>query len=87
MNRARPLYYRRVRLFCEVPVQVVAGAIGISASRIAAIETGQRQPNPTERRLIEHFLQDKLRMVFEMDGPVPAWLQNGSSNAIAGGVE
>ena len=83
MNRARPFFYRRVRLFCELSVHIVASATGISASGIAAIETGQRQPNPTERRLIEHFLLDKLRMVFEMDGPVPAWLQDG----IAGGDE
>jgi hypothetical protein len=35
-------------------------------------------PNPTERRLIERFLQDKLRMVLAMDGPVPDWLRTPS---------
>ena len=87
MNHARPRYYRRVRLFCEVPIYVVAGETGVSAGRYAAIETGRREPNPTEQRLIEHFLQDKLRVVFEIDGPVPPWLRDGSSNAIAGGGE
>jgi transcriptional regulator with XRE-family HTH domain len=75
MNRARPYFYRRVRLFCELSVHVVASATGVSAGRIAAIETGRREPNPTERRLIEHFLQDKLRMVLEMDGPAPEWMR------------
>jgi hypothetical protein len=78
MNRYRPSFYRRVRLFCEIPIHVVASATGVSAGRIAAIETGRRDPNPTERRLIEHFLQDKLRTVLEMDGPAPEWMRTPS---------
>jgi hypothetical protein len=79
MNKARPCFYRRVRLFCELSVHIVSSATGISASRILAIETGRREPNPTERRVIERFLQDKLRMVIEMDGPVPDWLRAPST--------
>jgi hypothetical protein len=75
MNDARFAYYRRIRLFCELPIHIVASATGISSSRIAAIETGRRAPNPTERRLLERFLQDKLRFVETMDGPVPDWLR------------
>jgi hypothetical protein len=56
----------------------VTGVTGISASRIAAIETGMQDPNPTERCLIERFLQDKLRMTLDMDGPVPDWLRSPS---------
>ena len=74
-NDARPAYYRRVRLFCELRIHIVASATGISANRVAAIETGRRAPNPTERRLLERFLQDKLRFVIEMDGPIPQWLR------------
>jgi len=85
MNHARPGYYRRVRLFCELRISHISGATGISCSRIAAIETGQRLPNTTERRLIERFLQDKLRMVLAMDGPVPAWLRAPSASSITGG--
>jgi hypothetical protein len=75
MNNARSAYYRRVRTFCELPIHAVASATGISSSRIAAIETGRRAPNPTERRLLERFLQDKFRFVMNMDGPLPDWLQ------------
>ncbi len=75
MNRARPYFYRRVRLFCELRISHVASATGISPSRIQAIETGQREPNPTEQRILERFLQDKLRAVLEMDGPLPSWLR------------
>jgi hypothetical protein len=75
MNRYRPYFYRRVRLFCELPLHIVASSTGISASRVAAIETGRREPNPTEQRLIERFLRDNLRAVLEMDGPVPDWLR------------
>jgi len=75
MNEARPAYYRRIRLFCELPIHIVASATGISSTRIAAIETGLRAPNPTERGLLERFLQDKLRFVMIMDGPVPDWLR------------
>jgi len=82
VNRFRPYFYRRVRLFCELPIHIMASATGISAGRYAAIETGQREPNPTERRLIERFLQDKLRMTLDMDGPVPDWLRP-SSEALA----
>jgi hypothetical protein len=78
MNRARPYFYRRVRLFCELRISHVSSATGISPNRIAAIEVGLRMPNPTERRLIERFLQDKLRMVLAMDGPVPDWLRTPS---------
>lgn len=84
MNHARPGYYRRVRLFCELRISHVSSATGISPSRIAAIEVGLRQPNPTERRLLERFLQDKLRMILAMDGPVPAWLR-APSVSITGG--
>lgn len=69
MNHARPYFYRRVRLFCELRVSHVSSATGISPTRIMAIETGRRMANSTERRLLERFLQDKLRMILEMDGP------------------
>jgi hypothetical protein len=78
MNTARPLYYRRVRLFCELKLHHVASVTGISASRIAAIEVGQRDANPTEQRILERFYRDKLAMVLEMDGPLPAWLREPS---------
>ena len=84
MNRARPYFYRRVRLFCELRISHVSSATGISPNRLAAIEVGLRAPNPTERRLIERFLQDKLRMILAMDGPVPEWLRV-SSVALPGG--
>lgn len=83
MNHARPNYYRRIRLFCELRIAHVASATGISASRIAAIETGLRAPNATERRLLERFLRDKLEMTFAMDGPLPSWL--ALSKVLAGG--
>jgi hypothetical protein len=85
MNHARPGYYRRVRLFCELRISHVASATGISANRIAEIEVGRRLPNSTERRLIERFLQDKLRMILAMDGPVPEWLR-APSVSITGGA-
>jgi hypothetical protein len=87
MNRARPCYYRRVRLFCELPLHIVAAATGISASRIALIETGARPANETERRLLERFLQDKLRNVLAMDGPVPEWLRAPATALAEGGHE
>jgi hypothetical protein len=85
MNHARPCYYRRIRLFCELRIAHVSSATGISPTRIAAIEVGLRAPNPTERRLLERFLQDKLRMVLAMDGPVPDWLRVPSISLTGGG--
>lgn len=80
MNSARPWYYRRVRLFCELKIHAVSSATGISASRLQAIETGRRLPNAVERRILERFLQDKLRMVVAMDGPIPVWLRGPSAS-------
>lgn len=74
MNHVRPNFYRRVRLFCELPIHIVSSATGISSSRLQGIETGQREPNPTEQRILERFLLDKLEMTIQMDGPIPAWL-------------
>ncbi len=74
MNRYRPLFYRRVRLFCELTVRIVSLATGVSENRVAQIETGRRQPNPTEARLIESFLRAKLKMVLESEGPIPEWM-------------
>jgi helix-turn-helix protein len=79
MNRFRPHYLRRVRLFCELPIGAVSRATGISENRIAGIETGQRAPNDTELRLIQRFLAARLRMVLESDGPAPSWLRAPSS--------
>jgi len=79
MNKARPYFYRRVRLFCELRISHVSSATGISPGRIAAIEVGLRVPNATERRLLERFLQDKLRMVISLDGPLPDWLRTPSA--------
>lgn len=59
-------------MFCELPIGAVSRATGISESRVAGIETGQREPNSTELHLIQRFLADRLRMVFESDGPVSA---------------
>jgi hypothetical protein len=73
-----------VRLFCELRISHVSSATGISSSRIADIEVGRRQPNPTERRLLERFLQDKLRMVLAMDGPPPPWLRTPSVSITGG---
>lgn len=75
VNHSRPFFYRRVRLFCELRLGTVSAATGIGVARLVAIETGRRAPNPTERRLIERFLRDRLRVVFELDGPIPAWLE------------
>ncbi len=74
MNKYRPFFYRRVRLFCELTVNAVSSATGVSASRIAQIETGMRQANQVEARLIEGFLHDKLKMILELEGPIPDWM-------------
>jgi len=74
MNRYRPNFYRRLRLFLELPLHIVASATGVSAGRVAAIETGRREANPTERRLIEGFLRVKFEEVLKTDGPAPDWL-------------
>jgi hypothetical protein len=78
MNRYRPLFYRRVRLFCELPIHVVARVTGLSAYRVAAIETGRSKPNEAERGALERFLQDRLSLVLAEDGPVPDWLRKPS---------
>lgn len=75
MNSSRPFFYRRVRLFCELHLGTVSAATGIAVARLVAIETGRRSPNPTERRLLERFLRDRLRVTFELEGPVPPWLR------------
>jgi hypothetical protein len=79
MSRSQPRFYRRVRRFCELPVHIVSSATGISISRIQAIETGAREANPTERRLLERFLQNKLRAVFQMEGGAPKWIRVSSA--------
>lgn len=61
-------------MFCELPVRAVSLATGVSETRITDIETGRRQPNEVEKRLIESYLRDRLRMVLDSEGPVPAWL-------------
>jgi transcriptional regulator with XRE-family HTH domain len=70
-----PAYFRRIRMFCGLPIYLVASATGISASRLQAIENCRREPNPTERRLLEGFLRDKLACVLAIDGPPPDWLR------------
>jgi hypothetical protein len=79
----RPYFYRRVRLFCELPPSAVSLATGVSEYRYVAIETGRREPNPTERRLIESFLRDKLQSIVEMEGPVPSWLDGSHDDKTA----
>jgi hypothetical protein len=80
----RSNFYKRVRLFCELRVRHVSQATGVSEFAIAQIEKGRREPNPVERRLIESFLRDRLKMVFEMDGPMPAWVhQQAAENPAA----
>ncbi len=74
VHKYRPLFYRRVRLFCQLTVRIVSLATGVSESRIAQIETGRREPNPTEARLIESFLRAKLKMILESEGPIPDWM-------------
>jgi hypothetical protein len=78
MNRHRPNFYRRVRLFCELRVRDISIATGVSENRVADIECGRREPNDVERRLIEGFLRDKLRCVVDAEGPVPQWLRSES---------
>jgi hypothetical protein len=76
-------FYRRVRQFCDLRVRHVSRATGISEGAITAIERGRREPNRVERKLIEGFLRDRLRIVFEMDGDLPAWV---NEQATAGKV-
>ena len=71
-------------MFCELPLHIVASATGISSSRLASIETGQREANPTERAILERFLQDRLRIVLQMDGEMPEWLSAPASLTEAG---
>lgn len=74
MERRRSNFYKRVRQFCDLRVRHVSRATGITESAITAIEKGRREPNRVERKLIEGFLRDRLRIVFEMDGPMPEWV-------------
>jgi hypothetical protein len=74
VNRHRPNFYRRVRLFCELSLGDESLATGISATRLSAIEIGRTQPNGTEIRLIESFLRAKFQTVLETEGPAPDWL-------------
>lgn len=78
------MFYRRVRLFCELPLRSVESATGISVGRIAAIETGQREPNSAERKALESYLSARLRIAIEQDGPIPEWLRAPSA-VVAGG--
>jgi hypothetical protein len=76
-----PTFYRRITMFCEVPVSAVSWATGVTEGRYAAIENGKREPNDTERRLIESFLRDRLQIVLDMEGPFPSWIAQLSSIA------
>ena len=78
MNR----FYKRVRLFCELRVRDVSRATGLSEFAIDQIEKGRRKPNDVEQRLLEQFLRDRLRIVFEMDGPMPEWVRGPQSKPI-----
>jgi hypothetical protein len=65
-------------MFCELPVSAVSWATGVTQSRYAAIENGKREPNDTERRLIESFLRDRLQIVLDMEGSFPSWIAKPS---------
>jgi hypothetical protein len=80
MEHRRPNFYRRVRCFCELPLNAVSLATGIPTGRLGAIETGRVTPNGVERRLIESFLRDKLKIVLESE-PVPDWLARKSDSS------
>ncbi len=86
MNLYRPGFYRRVRLFCELRIWDVAAATGVSPSRVQEIETGRRTPNDIERRLIESYLRDRLRMVLGAEGPLPSWLSRSDGALAESGV-
>jgi transcriptional regulator with XRE-family HTH domain len=81
----RPGFYRRIRLFCELHIGDVASATGISPTRLAAIETGRRKPNDVERRLLESFLRARLKIVLDMDGPMPEWVSTKTSGRLTAG--
>jgi hypothetical protein len=66
-------FYKRVRMFCDLRVRHVSLATGISEFAITQIEKNRREPNQVEARLIESYLRDRLRIVFEMDGSLPDW--------------
>jgi transcriptional regulator with XRE-family HTH domain len=83
MEQRRSNFYKRVRQFCDLRVRHVSRATGITESAIAQIEKGRRQPNPVERKLIEGFLRDRLRMVFELDGPMPTWANGQTEHPAA----
>lgn len=76
-------FYKRLRLFCQLRVRDVSRATGISEFAIDQIEKGRRRPNEVERKLIESFLRDRLRIVFERDGDMPEWAR-GTKQPIAG---
>src|ERR1700730_15664481 len=84
MAQLRSNFYRRVRLFCELRVRHVSRATGISEFAITQIEKHKREPDRVEARLIESFLRDRLRMVFEMEGPLPGWGNHRAAEHIAG---
>jgi hypothetical protein len=79
MNQLRQNFYKRVRLFCDLRVRHVSDAIGISEFAITQIERHKREPNGVEARLIESFLRDRVRIVFEMEGPLPGWVNHGKA--------
>jgi hypothetical protein len=77
VNTFRPEYYRKIRLFCELPIDVVARCTGLPPSRLAGIECGRVTPREAERGALERFLRDKLRLVLAEE-PAPNWLREGS---------
>ena len=72
--RAPKNFYRRIRCFCDLTVQDVSAATGVSQSRVAAIENLKTEPNAVERLRIETYLRARVAIVFQMDGPMPAWV-------------
>lgn len=75
MKRLRSNFYKRIRCFCELRVGDVSRATGITEFAITQIEKGRREPNHVEAKLIESFLRARVRIVFEMYGPMPDWVR------------
>lgn len=86
MRRHRDNFYKRIRMFCDLRVRHVSIATGVSEFAITQIEKGRRQPNHVEAARIEGFLRARLRIVFEMYGPMPGWVNetDGAAPLIAG---
>ena len=57
---------RRVRDYLGLSRMLVSVATGVSMHRLAGAETGRLELNPTEKRALDEFYQDKIRILREL---------------------